>query len=271
MNPMRPAEELSDPRGPDIGPGTVLAVHGRQAVVRLEDGGESVSATLSVGADPLPGDRLLVARGASGAWVLAVLGAIRPAPLVADDGAEARLEGGALTVRDPAGRLLFEHRPDEGVSVVHAPYGDLRLSAPRGSVSIDAKRDVTLRAGRTASVGRSDDEALTFERRGARLKARVLEASVSVARLALIDTTFAASRVTAAVETARHRVGLLETTAKRVVTKAKTSFTDVEGLAQTRVGRLRQIAEGSAQILGKTMLVKADEDVAIKGEKIHLA
>ncbi len=256
-----------------IGPATVLATQGRSVVARAEADGVTLTATLAAETPELrPGDRLLIARGASGAWVLSVLGALRPAPLTAADGTEARLEAdGALSVRDAAGRMLFEHRPDEGLSVIHAPHGDLRLSAPRGNIELEAKRDVKIRAGREASLGRDDDNALRFDRRGARLSTRLFEASAAIARFALVDTTFAAARVTTAVETAKLTVGVLDTNAKRIVSRAKSVFTDVEGLAQTRVGRLRQIARGSAQIIGQTMLVKATEDVSIKGDKIHLA
>ena len=111
----------------DIAPATVLAPSGAKAVVRFEDGESAVVALAVQGYEPRAGDRLLVARGSSGAWAIAVLSALReaPEPVRADDGASAQLEGGVLTVRDGEGRLLFEHRPEEGVSVVHAPHGDL--------------------------------------------------------------------------------------------------------------------------------------------------
>ena len=270
---MHATESIESPTAASsgVGPAVVLATEGRSVVVRTEEEGVSLTATLSADTPELrAGDRVLIARGSSGAWVISVLGAIRPAPLLAADGTEARLEDGVLSVRDTGGRLIFEHRADEGLSVIHAPHGDLRLSAP-GTIELDAKKDIKIRGGREASLGRTDDNALRFDRRGAHLKTRLLEASAAVARLALIDTTFAAARVTSAVETAKHTVGVLDTNAKRIVTRAKSAFTDVDGLSQSRVGRLRQIASGSAQLIASTLLVKAKEDVSIKGDKIHLA
>ncbi|HHH27339.1 MAG TPA: DUF3540 domain-containing protein [Polyangiaceae bacterium] len=273
---MNPATSRPDtapaPTPPAIGPAVVLASEGRQAVVRDEGSGETFTAGLGADCEALrAGDRLLVARGRSGAWALSVLSAIRPVALVASDGVEARLERDRILIRDAEGRLLFEHRADEGVSVIHAPHGDLRLSAPAGNIELEALKDVKIRGRRQVSLGRDDDNSLLFDRTGAHLRTRLFEASAAVARLVFVDTSFGAASVTSAVQTVKQTVGLLQTTAARIVTNSTTSFTEVEQLAQTRVGRLRQIARGSAQFIAKTMLVKAKEDVSIKGDKIHLA
>jgi hypothetical protein len=48
-------------------------------------------------------------------------------------------------------------------------------------------------------------------------------------------------------------------------------YRDVEGLSQTRAGRLRLVAEEALHLMGRRALVKAREDVKVKGEKIYLA
>ena len=47
-------------------------------------------------------------------------------------------------------------------------------------------------------------------------------------------------------------------------------YRDATELSQTRAGRMRMVAETTFHILGKRTLIKAEEDVKLKGEKIHL-
>jgi hypothetical protein len=68
----------------------------------------------------------------------------------------------------------------------------------------------------------------------------------------------------------RQRVDVLETRAGRVVERAKETYRDVQDLAQTRAGRVRIVAEKTFHVLGARALLKAREDVKIKGDKIHL-
>lgn len=260
--------------GDAIQPATVIAVNGPTALVRCADG-ETLEARVTMSRyDGRPGDRLLVARGAHGAWAIAVLGALREVVLEADDGASARLEEGAIAVRDREGRLLFTHDPEGGESVVHAPHGNLRFVAP-GEIALEAGRvavkggDVELSGRRVAMRGA--DAHVTADRRGVELEGRQLVASAKKARLALLDTVFAAEKVSTAVGKARHVAGVLETRADRLVERAKNVYRDVEELSQTRAGRLRQIATGTMHLFGKRTLMKADEDVSIKGEQIKLA
>ncbi len=65
-------------------------------------------------------------------------------------------------------------------------------------------------------------------------------------------------------------VDVLETRATRVVTRAKNLYQQVEELAQTQAGRLRLVADGAFHLHARRALVKADEDVKLRGEKIHL-
>lgn len=131
----------------------------------------------------------------------------------------------------------FEHDPASGKTVLHAP-GDLELHAARGSIRWIAKEvDVTAAHTRWQSD-----------------------------RMEIVART-----LTTAAERSTTLVGILETRATRVIERAKTAYREVEDLAQTRAGRIRQIAETTWQVLGKRTLIKAEEDVKIRGEKIHLA
>lgn len=163
--------------------------------------------------------------------------------LVARSGVSAELRGAAggeaLRVLDAAGNLLFEHRPAEGVTVISVPQGDLELRAPAGSVRVVA---------------------------GKRVEVRAAEAELKAAEVRLT-----ARQLVATVDRVREVVGVLELRAERVVERAKNVYRDVEELAQTRAGRLKLIAERTVHVLGQRALVRAREDVKIKGEKVHLA
>lgn len=147
--------------------------------------------------------------------------------------------GEVLRVTDAAGRLLFEHHTAQRVTVICAPEGDLELRAPHGSVRIIAAEGVEVRA-----------EAL---------RAKVGEATVEGRSL---RATF---------ERVKTLAGVVETRAERVIEHAKNVFREAEELSQTRAGRLRFVAERAAHILGQRVLVKAREDVKVKGEKVYLA
>ncbi len=163
--------------------------------------------------------------------------------LVARSGVQAELRGSgageALRVLDAAGNLLFEHRPAEGLTVISVPQGDLELRAPSGSVRVVA---------------------------GKRVEVRAAEADVRVT-----EARLTARQLVSTVDRVREVVGVLETRAERVIERAKNVYRDVEELAQTRAGRVKIIAERTVHVLGQRALLRAREDVKIKGEKVHLA
>lgn len=148
-------------------------------------------------------------------------------------------EGEVLRVVDAEGRLLFEHRAGSRVTVISAPDGDLELRAPRGRVRIVAAEGFDLEAPAVhARVGE------------ARVEGRTLAASF---------------------ERVKTAAAVIETTAGRILERAKNAYREVEELSQTRAGRLRLVAEKTASLLGQRAVVKAREDVKIKGDKVYLA
>jgi hypothetical protein len=182
----------------------------------------------------------------------------------ASDGARAAVEraepgeggGKRLVVRDPGGRVLFEYVPGataEARCVVHVPAGDLVLRTDAGSIELDAQDAVRLRAR----------AAIEVEADALRARARAAEADLEEVRLRgrLLESTF--SRV-------RQGVDVLELTAGRVVERAVETYREVAELAQLRAGRIRQVAETTFHIMGDRTLVKALQDVKLKGRKIHL-
>jgi hypothetical protein len=223
---------------------------------------------------PRAGDTVLVATCDDGArYVIGVVAALREAASVASaiasaspaaatvveasDGSRAALEatasGEAIRVRDGRGRLLFEHLAAEGRSVVHVPEGDLDLVVP-GSVRISAGAELSLSSAQQASV--------TAPRIA--VKADHADVRVDEARVSARALETAVGHVLQVVET-------LEVRAGRVIERARETYREVEGLAQTRAGRLRLVAEETLHLLGRRAQMKAQEDLKLKGEKIYLA
>lgn len=139
---------------------------------------------------------------------------------------------GPHQVRDVDGRLLFEHDPATRKSVLHAPAGNLELRADDGTIDLVARDAVRVRADRVDVV--------------AKTLSTVAERSQEV-------------------------FGVLETRATRIVERAKTAYREVEDLAQTRAGRIRQVARETLQLVGRRAFLRSEEGMKLRAEKIHLA
>lgn len=213
---------------------------------------------------PRVGDAVLVLASADGArFVVGVLRALRevPDPLVAGDGSRASIErdedGEVLRVRDGGGRLVFEHRP--GKSVVHAPEGDLVL-ATEGRLELSGAQGVHIDAGPELRLGAQRT----------RLDTQDLRAAAERAQVQVKDASLVAGTLRTVADRVRERVETVERTAGRVVERAREVYREVEGLEQTRAGRLRLVAEKAFTVLSERASLKAREDVKIKGDKIYL-
>lgn len=68
----------------------------------------------------------------------------------------------------------------------------------------------------------------------------------------------------------RQVVGILETHANRIVEKAKDSYRDVEGMAQTRAGQVRIVAEKTFRALAERLRMRAKKDAKVQADKIYL-
>lgn len=223
---------------------TVVAVAAGGAVTVAAPGGPVV-AHVAVAGDyaPAPDDEVLLA-GGDGEWfVIGVLCAASGARRVATaSGVEARVEreagGEVLRVRDAAGRLLLEHRPD-GATVISAAAGDLELAAPAGSVRVTARDRVEVRA--------------------------------AAADVKVVDAKLEATTVATVAARARHVLGTLELQAGRIVERAKNAYREAEELSQTRAGRIKLLARQTLHAFADRAAIKAQQDVKIKGEKIYLA
>ena len=221
-------------------------------------------------------------------YVVGVVRALREAgpSVCASDGTSARLEDDdgveVLRLRDPAGRVIVEHRPSEGQSVVHTA-GDLAFVAD-GDLDFAAKGAVRLRAGTDLELeGRGDvciaasdvdgEEASSFAMRGGRaeLKTRRMGVKLDRADLSLGEANLVVGTLRTVAKRVKQEAELFELQASRLVEKTQEAWRETEGLSQTRAGRMRLVATGAMQVIGEHTLLKAREGVKIKGDKIYLA
>jgi len=264
------------------GPAEVVATRGpRGAQVRFEDGApQDAQLALPGYDDPRPGDRVLVTVDDAGrGWIVGVIAAPRT---MLDEALEAEAPA-VQRVHDAEGRLLFEYDAATNRATLHVPEGDLELSAPEGAVSIaardgfavDTDGDVTVRGGRSVELRAARGEGavarLAMQPGELSLGASVLTAAADRAELLATRVGVKATRLETTVERARHAVKVVETRAGRIVERAKETYRETEGLAQTRAGRLRLVAKKAASLVGENTLLKARDRMKVRGERIHLA
>lgn len=277
---------MSQPRTPSatryVGAAVVLEVDPDDATrltVALPGGRGSCRAELALpGAGRLrPGARVLVNAEPDGsAWVIGVLD--RSARSVrADDGTQATLvndgQGERIELRDPEGGLLFQYDPATGSAQVHAPAGDLTLSAGGAvrlhgeSIDLAARSSVRLLVHDKAAKVLN---AIQLGRQSTRIRTRRAELDADEADLRIGHSRLEGDRV----ET---RVSVLQTTAERIETVAETVVQrfgslcrKVSGLMQSRAGRLRTLVSGAWHQRAQRADLRSKETFKVDGERIHL-
>ena len=181
---------------------------------------------------PRRGDRVLLGHDASGAaYVVGVLQALRGVPSF------------TLSTEGDVTRLRAK--------------GELELSGT--TVRVRADDEVTVEAPRVRVV--ADD---------ATLDAGLLEAKARDLHLWAEGVTVVAARLDSRIERARRVLKRLETEADEIIERAGASYREVDGLAQTRAGRVRLIARTSLHMLAERAKLKARGMFAIDGESIHI-
>ncbi|MBX3270165.1 MAG: DUF3540 domain-containing protein [Sandaracinaceae bacterium] len=219
------------------------AVAGEALAVRV--GARTLAARGALpGYAPREGDEVVLAVDArEDAYVI---GALAP-PLVeitrdAPDEATVRAGPGCgrLRVLDEAGRLLFEHR--DGVSVVSAPSGALTFAA----------------------------DAIRLRGRAVEVDAQELTVRAARARSELDEAELVAGTWTSVAQSVLHTAETLEVRAHQLVERARNVYRDTEELAQTRAGRVRVLAESTFHLFARRAQLGVDEDLKLKGDKIHL-
>ena len=175
----------------------------------------------------------------------------RPAEVRTPSGASAAVFGDALVVRDIAGAIVAVHDAATGETRIVAS-GDLVMQAG-GRVVIAAGTDVDISARGTTNIA-SPVLSATVDR--ASLHGR--EASVNVDRLVI-----AAQEISTL-------AGRFELRARRVIEQLGDVYRDVEGVDQTRAGRVRTLVAGVYRVFAQRSEVVSRDDSIIDGKRVLL-
>ena len=242
---------------------TLVDVGPRGLSLRSPELGERVARNAVAGGyRPRRGDEVVVlADGRGECFVVGVLRALREAEAPAPE----------LTVErgDGCTRIVIA----EGDLELSAPSGCVRIAGAEG-VSIGSERDVEVRARRAVAIESHDGErarsGLRLDGDAAELSAGVLAARA--ARLAVLaeEVTAFATRLDARIDDVRQRAERIEVRTVELIEHARDSYREIEGLSQTRAGRIRLVAASTLSALAERAKLKAKSVFAIDGESIHL-
>jgi len=180
--------------------------------------------------------------------------------------------GERIEVRDAGARLLFEHDPKTGKSVLWVPDGDLAFKAA-GNVDIDAGGAIRFRANdelRLEAGAGEGKTSLSLTGRMAELSSQVLKLASDSAELAFKKATLSSLELRAKVKDAHLVATRVETVTERLMEHARSVFRTIEDLHQVKAGRSRTLVERDHYLRAGNTTIEADEDVKIDGKGIHL-
>jgi hypothetical protein len=223
---------------------------------------------------PACGDRVLVQSDApnSAHYLIGVLQAVVPSVRTAN-GVTASIEDERVMLRQADGTLLVEFDSRTGRARVSA-QGDLALAAPSGRITLEAATDVCIEAGRRIvhRVRDADGAKSEFsvDPRGATLTAPSMDVNVETARARVGEATVHAKRMETVAERVVQTVADWELRADKVSQHARTMYTDVEGLLQTRAERARTIVRETLQMIAGRTRIRSKEDTSIDGRRVLL-
>lgn len=169
------------------------------------------------------------------------------------NGASAAAEGNAIVIRDPQGSIVVRYDAADGTATIAAPRGDLRLAAPSGKIVLDAGSDLELRAEKRTTL-RSGELAVDVGH--AALRSRMTELFSDAVELTASGLAMG--------------VGRIQVSAERVLTKARDVYHEVEGVVDTKAGRLRSIVRGASQLKSESTSIVSAKDTYIDGKRVLL-
>jgi hypothetical protein len=289
MEKIRPILKNALP-GDYVGAGTVTTalagVPYYTVNVGLRDGNREVLATRAAGLADVPGvgDRVLCVSSGDGAvYITLLLERAQPVAECGEAGSPNDAAGTAtvfrngarlLEVRDRRGELIFEYDPDNDRSRVIVNRGTLDVSAPEGDIRFSAGGRVQLQGSvvelSAATLPGTAPSRFSLGPFRCGLQAPGLDIRSGQGRIELDDVDYRGKRLVSRVARARLAWGRLESLVDTLVQKARTSFTTVEELSQTRAGRMRTLVAGAFRMKAERASLKTGKSFEIDGERINI-
>ena len=179
-----------------------------------------------------------------------------------------------LEVRDKRGDLIFEYDPDQDCSRVLVNTSDLEVNAPEGDIRFSAGGRIQMNgsklelgASSTSGMGRS---RLNLGPYSTRLQSMNLDVQTGKGKFDVTEADYSGKRLVSRVSRARLEWGRLESFVDALIQKARTSFTTVEELSQTKAGRMRTLVAGAFRMTAERAKLKTKKSFDIDGERINL-
>jgi len=187
-----------------------------------------------------------------------------------------------IAVRSETGQIIFEYHPDTKKCQLTVPEGDLCFGAPLGNISFSAGHNIHLKCPGDITIegeekvhihsGRRSPNSptLILDHQQAKLCGSKIAVAAQNGDFAIAKTTFRSRRLAAKIDRARINADDIEIVAETIRQKAKNVVQNVENLLQVNAGRMRTFVRGLYNLKGERTYLKADKDMKLKGDKIHL-
>ncbi len=187
-----------------------------------------------------------------------------------------------ITIHSDMGHIIFEYQPDTKKCHFYVPEGDLHFNAPTGSVSIASGRDIQLKCpGDIIMQGQSNvklrsgepsrvNAALTLGQQEAKVSGAKVTIEAEQGDFSIIKARMRSRRLSAKIDRARFTLDNLEILAETMHQKANNLYQSAENLYQVNAGRMRMFIRGLFNLKGDRTYLKANKDMKLKGDKIHL-
>ena len=191
-------------------------------------------------------------------------------------------EGERITVSSNKGQIIFEYHPETKKCHLYVPEGDLHFNAPAGSVNISSGHDIKLQCpGDIVIEGENNvklysgtpsikNAALNLGCQRVKLSGEKIEIQAGEGDFSIIKTRWRSRRLAAKIDRARFNFTYLDVLAETMRQSATNLFQNIEDLFQVNAGRMRMFVYGLFNLRGKRTYLKAEKDMKLKGEKIHL-
>lgn len=187
-----------------------------------------------------------------------------------------------ITMRSDAGQIIFEYQPETKKCCFTVPEGDLHFAVPTGNISFSSGCNIQLKCpGDIVVEGEGKiamhsgkvfhgKSALVLDRQQVCLQGSKVAITAEQGEFAIAKTSFRSRRLAAKIERARVTLDDMEIVAETIRQKAKNVVQNVENLLQINAGRMRTFVRGLYNLKGERTYFKADKDIKLKGDKIHL-
>ncbi len=137
-------------------------------------------------------------------------------------------------------------------------------------VHIQANRDVVCHGRRDVRVQGGGQAELKIEPENISLNTAGLQVKATKSQLTTESSELFSRHVVTIAQRVVTRAEHVETEAQQLVEKAREAFSDVQGLLQQRVGRMRTLVDDVLTIRSRRTVMNSTEDTSIDGERILL-